>query len=108
MEQERGISITVSALEIEYGGLRINLLDTPGHQDFTEDTYRTLMVADSAVMVLDSAKGIETQTEKLFQVCRMQSIPILTADRAWSDSRACDCKRCERSWAPRAAGGRGM
>jgi len=78
MEQERGISVTASALEIEYGGFRINLLDTPGHQDFSEDTYRTLMVADSAVMVLDSAKGIEAQTEKLFHVCRMRQIPILT------------------------------
>jgi peptide chain release factor 3 len=78
MEQERGISITASALEIEYGGFRINLLDTPGHQDFSEDTYRTLMVADSAVMVLDSGKGIEAQTEKLFHVCRLRQIPILT------------------------------
>ena len=78
LEQERGISITASALEIEYQGFRLNLLDTPGHQDFSEDTYRTLMVADSAVMVLDSAKGIEAQTEKLFQVCRMRGIPILT------------------------------
>lgn len=78
MERERGISITASALEIEYGGFRINLLDTPGHQDFSEDTYRTLMVADSAVMVLDSAKGIEAQTEKLFRVCRTRQIPILT------------------------------
>ncbi|HSK30925.1 MAG TPA: peptide chain release factor 3 [Candidatus Limnocylindria bacterium] len=78
MEQERGISITASALEIEYRGFRINLLDTPGHQDFSEDTYRTLMVADSAVMVLDSAKGIEAQTEKLFRVCRMRRLPILT------------------------------
>jgi peptide chain release factor 3 len=78
MEQERGISISASALEMEYRGFRINLLDTPGHQDFSEDTYRTLMVADSAVMVLDSAKGIEAQTEKLFHVCRMRHIPILT------------------------------
>jgi peptide chain release factor 3 len=78
MEQERGISITASALEIEYGGFRINLLDTPGHRDFSEDTYRTLMVADSAVMVLDSGKGIEAQTEKLFHVCRMRQIPIMT------------------------------
>jgi peptide chain release factor 3 len=78
MEQQRGISITSSALEIEYRGFRINLLDTPGHQDFSEDTYRTLMVVDSAVMVLDSAKGIEAQTKKLFHVCRMRNIPILT------------------------------
>lgn len=78
LEQERGISISSSALEIEYRGVRINILDTPGHQDFSEDTYRTLMVADSAIMVLDSAKGIEAQTHKLFQVCRMRGIPILT------------------------------
>jgi peptide chain release factor 3 len=78
MEQERGISITASALEMEHRGFRINLLDTPGHQDFSEDTYRTLMAVDSTVMVLDSAKGIEPQTEKLFHICRMRSIPILT------------------------------
>jgi peptide chain release factor 3 len=78
MERERGISITATALEMEYQGYRINLLDTPGHQDFSEDTYRTLMAVDSAVMVLDSAKGIEPQTEKLFHVCRMRGIPILT------------------------------
>jgi len=78
MEKQRGISITATALEMEYRGYRINLLDTPGHQDFSEDTYRTLMAVDSAVMVLDSAKGIEPQTEKLFRVCRMRGIPILT------------------------------
>ena len=78
MERQRGISISATALEMEYQGYRINLLDTPGHQDFSEDTYRTLMAADSAVMVLDSAKGIEPQTEKLFRVCRMRGVPILT------------------------------
>lgn len=78
MEQDRGISVTASALEMEYKGFRINLLDTPGHQDFSEDTYRTLMAVDSAVMVLDSAKGIEAQTLKLFHVCRLRRIPILT------------------------------
>ncbi len=78
MEKQRGISITATALEMEYKGYRINLLDTPGHQDFSEDTYRTLMAVDSAVMVLDSAKGIEPQTKKLFAVCRMRGIPILT------------------------------
>ena len=78
IERERGISITASALELDYRGFRINILDTPGHQDFSEDTYRTLMATDSAVMVLDSAKGIEPQTEKLFHVCRMRGIPILT------------------------------
>lgn len=78
MEKQRGISISATALEMEYKGYRVNLLDTPGHQDFSEDTYRTLMAVDSAVMVLDSAKGIEPQTEKLFKVCRMRGIPILT------------------------------
>ncbi len=78
MEQERGISITSTALQFEYEGILFNLLDTPGHQDFSEDTYRTLMAADSAVMVLDSAKGIENQTRKLFEVCRQRNIPILT------------------------------
>ena len=78
MEQDRGISITASALEMEYKGFRINLLDTPGHEDFSEDTYRTLMAVDSAVMVLDAARGIEPQTLKLFQVCKLRKIPILT------------------------------
>src|SRR3569832_1016802 len=77
MEQSRGISITSTALQFDYQGCRFNLLDTPGHQDFSEDSYRTLMAVDSAVMVLDSAKGIEPQTKKLFDVCRMRQIPIL-------------------------------
>lgn len=78
IERERGISITSTALQFEYGNCLFNLLDTPGHQDFSEDTYRTLMAVDSAVMVLDSASGIETQTRKLFTVCRQQRLPILT------------------------------
>lgn len=78
MEQERGISITSTVLQFPYKGHLINLLDTPGHQDFSEDTYRTLMAADSAVMVLDGAKGIEAQTEALFKVCRQRGIPIFT------------------------------
>ncbi len=78
IERERGISITSTALQFEYQGYRLNLLDTPGHQDFSEDTYRTLTAADCAVMVLDGAKGIEPQTLKLFEVCRMRRIPILT------------------------------
>src|SRR3954468_12175799 len=77
IEQSRGISITSTALQFEYQGYCLNLLDTPGHQDFSEDTYRTLAATDSAVMVLDSAKGIEPQTRKLFEVCRMRHIPIL-------------------------------
>ena len=78
MEQERGISITSSAMQFEYKGLVINVLDTPGHQDFSEDTYRTLTAADAAIMVLDAGKGVETQTRKLFAVCRLRRIPVLT------------------------------
>ncbi|MEM7334148.1 MAG: peptide chain release factor 3 [Chloroflexota bacterium] len=78
MEQERGISITSTVLQFPYLGHTINLLDTPGHQDFSEDTYRTLMAADSAVMVLDAAKGVEPQTIKLFEVCRRRGIPVFT------------------------------
>jgi peptide chain release factor 3 len=77
MEQSRGISITSTVLQFEYDGHCLNLLDTPGHEDFSEDTYRTLAATDSAVMVLDSAKGIEPQTRKLFEVCRMRHIPII-------------------------------
>jgi peptide chain release factor 3 len=78
MEQERGISITASAMQFHYKDAVINLLDTPGHQDFSEDTYRTLTAADSAIMVIDAAKGVEAQTRKLFAVCRMRRIPVLT------------------------------
>lgn len=78
LERERGISITTAALQFDVRGIRLNLLDTPGHQDFSEDTYRTLMAVDSAVMVIDGAKGIENQTKKLFEVCRLRHIPILT------------------------------
>ncbi len=78
IEKERGISVTSSVLQFEYGGFCINILDTPGHQDFSEDTYRTLMAADSAVMVIDGSKGVEAQTRKLFKVCVMRHIPIFT------------------------------
>jgi peptide chain release factor 3 len=78
MEQERGISITASAMQFPYKNAVINVLDTPGHQDFCEDTYRTLTAADSAIMVIDAAKGVETQTRKLFEVCRLRQIPVLT------------------------------
>lgn len=78
MEKARGISITSTVLSFDYNGFRINLLDTPGHQDFSEDTYRTLLAADSAVMVLDAARGIQPQTLKLFEVCKRRQIPILT------------------------------
>ncbi len=78
IEKERGISVTSSVLQFEYQGFSINLLDTPGHQDFSEDTYRTLAAADAAVMLIDAAKGVEPQTIKLFQVCRLRGIPIFT------------------------------
>ncbi len=78
LEKQRGISVTSSVMQFEYNGYCINILDTPGHQDFSEDTYRTLMAADSAVMVIDAAKGIEPQTRKLFKVCAMRGIPIFT------------------------------
>ncbi len=78
IEQKRGISVTTSAMTFEFGGNVFNLLDTPGHEDFSEDTYRTLTAVDSAVMVIDAAKGIETQTRKLFEVCRLRDIPIIT------------------------------
>ena len=78
IEKERGISVTSSVLQFEYDGYCINFLDTPGHQDFSEDTYRTLMAADSAVMVIDASKGVEAQTRKLFKVCGMRGIPIFT------------------------------
>ena len=78
LEKQRGISVTSSVMQFRYNGYCINILDTPGHQDFSEDTYRTLMAADSAVMVIDAAKGIEPQTRKLFHVCSMRDIPIFT------------------------------
>jgi peptide chain release factor 3 len=78
IEQQRGISVTSSVMTFERDGLLFNLLDTPGHQDFSEDTYRTLTAVDSAIMVIDAAKGIEAQTRKLFEVCRLRNIPIVT------------------------------
>ncbi|WP_421017326.1 peptide chain release factor 3 [Furfurilactobacillus cerevisiae] len=78
IEKKRGISVTSSVMQFDYADKRINILDTPGHEDFSEDTYRTLMAVDSAIMVIDSAKGIEPQTKKLFQICKMRGIPIFT------------------------------
>ncbi|MDZ4660830.1 MAG: peptide chain release factor 3 [Pseudomonadota bacterium] len=78
MEQERGVSITSSVMQFDYEGLRFNLLDTPGHKDFGEDTYRTLIAADCATMLIDAAKGVEAQTRKLYEVCRMRKMPIFT------------------------------
>src|SRR5579859_6536749 len=78
VERERGISVSSAVMTFEHDGLTFNLLDTPGHQDFSEDTYRTLTAVDSAVMVIDAAKGIEAQTLKLFEVCRLRDVPIIT------------------------------
>lgn len=78
IEKQRGISVTSSVMQFDYLDHRVNILDTPGHQDFSEDTYRTLTAADSAVMLIDVAKGVETQTIKLFQVCAKRGIPIFT------------------------------
>src|SRR6202008_3893218 len=78
IERERGISVVTSVMPFEFDGLVFTLLDTPGHEDFAEDTYRTLTAVDSAVMVIDAAKGIEAQTRKLFEVCRLRDIPIMT------------------------------
>ena len=78
IERERGISVVTSVMTFEYGDWVFNLLDTPGHEDFSEDTYRTLTAVDSAVMVIDAAKGIEARTRKLFEVCRLRDIPIVT------------------------------
>ena len=78
LEQKRGISITSAALRFPYGGRVVNLVDTPGHRDFSEDTYRVLAACDAAVMVLDGSKGIEPQTLKLFEVCRERRLPLLT------------------------------
>ncbi|MEG1471963.1 MAG: peptide chain release factor 3 [Clostridia bacterium] len=89
IEKQRGISVTSSAMQFEFDGYRINILDTPGHQDFSEDTYRVLVAADAAVMLIDAAKGVEEQTIKLFKVCRLRNIPIFTfvnkMDRAAKD-----------------------
>lgn len=78
VEQERGISVASSVMTFDYEGITFNLLDTPGHEDFSEDTYRVLTAVDSSIMVIDSAKGIETQTKKLFEVCRLRNVPIIT------------------------------
>ena len=78
IEKQRGISVTSSVMQFDYAGKRVNILDTPGHEDFSEDTYRTLMAVDAAVMVIDSAKGIEAQTKKLFQVVKQRGIPVFT------------------------------
>src|ERR671910_3415596 len=78
LERQRGISVTSSVLQFDYTGLRVNLLDTPGHEDFSEDTFRVLVAADSAVMLLDNRKGVEERTRQLFEVCRRRRMPIFT------------------------------
>src|SRR3989304_3778606 len=78
LEKQRGISVTTSVMQFPYGGMIVNLLDTPGHEDFSEDTYRTLTAVDSALMVIDSAKGVEARTIKLMEVCRLRDTPIIT------------------------------
>jgi peptide chain release factor 3 len=78
IEKQRGISVTSSVMKFNYGSREINLLDTPGHQDFSEDTYRTLTAVDSVLMIIDSAKGVESQTKKLLEVCRLRNTPIMT------------------------------
>ncbi|HNY09716.1 MAG TPA: GTP-binding protein, partial [Tenuifilaceae bacterium] len=77
IERQRGISVSTSVMEFEYQGYKINILDTPGHQDFAEDTYRTLTAVDSVIIVIDHAKGVETQTRKLMEVCRMRKTPVI-------------------------------
>ena len=78
MEKDRGISVSASAMSFEFKDFWFNLVDTPGHSDFSEDTYRTLTAVDAAIMVIDGAKGVESQTQKLFEVCRLRDLPILT------------------------------
>ena len=78
LEKQRGISVSSTVLQFEYGGCMVNLLDTPGHKDFSEDTYRVLTAVDAAIMVIDAGKGIEAQTRKLFEVCRKRGVPIFT------------------------------
>ena len=103
IEKQRGISVTSSVLQFTYDGCCVNILDTPGHQDFSEDTYRTLMAADAAVMVIDGAKGVEAQTVKLFRVCALRGIPIFTfvnkatARRATRSTSWTRLKRCSAS-----------
>lgn len=116
IEKQRGISVTSSVMQFEYNNYCINILDTPGHQDFSEDTYRTLMAADSAVMIIDSAKGVEEQTKKLFHVCKMRGIPIFTfinkMDREGKDpfelmediEQVLDIKSYPMNWPIRAGG----
>ena len=103
IEKQRGISVTSSVLQFDYAGCRINILDTPGHQDFSEDTYRTLMAVDSAVMVIDVAKGVEAQTKKLFKVCKQRGIPIFTFINKLATKRSCSLPPIRRTASRRAS-----
>lgn len=85
IEKQRGISVTTSVMEFDYDGYKINILDTPGHQDFAEDTFRTLTAVDSAIIVVDSAKGVEAQTRKLMTVCRMRKTPVIIISIKWTE-----------------------
>ena len=98
IEKQRGISVTSSVMQFDYDGKRVNILDTPGHEDFSEDTYRTLMAVDAAVMVVDSAKGIEAQTKKLFEVVKHRGIPVFTFTTRSEERRV--GKECRSRWSP--------
>ena len=105
-EQKREFSIHTTLYPIEWEKAKINILDTPGHQDFSEDTYRTLMAADSAVMVIDGSKGVEAQTRKLFKVCVMRHIPILHLSTKWTETQTIPLifwMRSKRNWELRPA-----
>jgi peptide chain release factor 3 len=82
IERQRGISVATSVMGFEYDGFKINILDTPGHQDFAEDTFRTLTAVDSVILVIDCVKGVEAQTRKLMEVCRMRNTPVITTGMA--------------------------
>ena len=84
IEKQRGISVTTSVMEFDYRDYKINILDTPGHQDFAEDTYRTLTAVDSVIIVVDGAKGVETQTRKLMEVCRMRKLRLSFLSIKWT------------------------
>jgi peptide chain release factor 3 len=83
IEKQRGISVSTSVMNFDYNGVKINLLDTPGHKDFAEDTYRTLTAVDSVILVIDCVKGVEEQTEKLMGVCRMRNTPVIIFIKSW-------------------------
>ena len=97
IEKQRGISVSTSVMEFDYEGYKVNILDTPGHQDFAEDTYRTLTAVESAIIVVDSAKGVETQTRKLMEVCRMRNTPVIIFINKM-DREGRDPLNCSTNW----------